>query len=296
MQQLRYRRARRKRRMIVVAGLIASLLGIFSFVTGQFTLAHVLYWGKELWASIQTRLGVQPPPVSDEFVLRARQRLDSAIIDYEQELKSVTSSRSSVEDLLRRADRIEQILFFGQNPADWVSLFDRLSSTDIEDLNSKLVGIKIWKGDTLAALEIDSYFFLTLSRKYGTPADVAYFEAYRQTYPRGNIWPAYTKPVTDYSGCTDYASGKLVDLFEIWGSYSSRYPGDYTDRVYKITEAISEEFTHDTCACDDADSVIRELSRFVNSSTESRLVNQVRARLISIESGKTDFRFHCRPG
>jgi len=76
--------------MIVAAGLIASLLGIFSFVTGQFTLAHVLYWGRALWASIQNRLGIQPPPVSDEFVLRARQRLDSAILDYNQELRGVT--------------------------------------------------------------------------------------------------------------------------------------------------------------------------------------------------------------
>jgi hypothetical protein len=65
-----------------------------------------------------------------------------------------------------------------------------------------------------------------------------------------SIWPAYIEQQTDYSGCTVFGSGRLVEGIG-HGRNFKPLPESIVRAVRKELDRISSELTDSTCACED---------------------------------------------
>lgn len=277
-------------RAVGAVSLIAGLIAIFSFLTGRFTMRQVGDMIRDLSRNTDSRASVS---VTNSIDQAARARVEHALVQYSEAFNLVVTGKMSVEQLLERARRVSHVLLIDGLPGP--SVLDRLSDVEIQQLGERLPGVRVWRHET-QGVEIDPAFFVSLSRTNGRPADVDFFEAYRQTYPAGFGWPAYIRQQTDYSGCIDYKSGKLTDLYFLWSAFSTNHPAAYPDEVLDIVEALSGHLSKSTCACEDMDSVVHELTRFADEFSHTFLGRTVRGRVEAIAAGTEDMRFYCLSG
>jgi hypothetical protein len=141
----------------------------------------------------------------------------------------------------------------------------------------------------------DLEFFLALARRHGEPADVRFFESYRQTVVAGG-WPVYVEPQTDSAGCTRYGSLRLVEAYRRWTDYRRQFPGRYAARVGEFIETIEAELAGGRCACGARASVLGELRAFLEAFPGAPIAPDLRARVRAIEAGTSDIRFVCVAG
>ena len=111
----------------------------------------------------------------------------------------------------------------------------------------------------------------------------------------GIVSPVYKDSVTDYSVCTIFGKGKLVDAYRAWSQFQRDFPDRYVAAVREELEDVSDSFLS-TCPCGDIPTVQSELQQFLKEFPTSRLRIRVEERLRAISDGKSGIRANCSPG
>jgi hypothetical protein len=168
-----------------------------------------------------------------------------------------------------------------------------LSEQEFTVLRRDLVGL-ILNREEVVFVEPDVAFFSKLSAR-GDAADRAFFAALSFTYPE-SVWPVYTEPQTDFSGCTRFGSGTLVSTYFTWKAVTQQYPKHYDEATNRQLVDVINALTESTCACADRASVEQEFTEFLRHGEASEVRTRVAQRLAAIRSGRAQFRFRCISG
>ena len=114
-------------------------------------------------------------------------------------------------------------------------------------------------------------------------------------YPE-SVWPAYIEQQTDYSGCTAFGTGKLIEAYRLWSEFQTAFPDRYATAVKDELDRVGNELTGSTCACGDAASIQGELENFIQMFPRSSIRAKVEERLNTLRLGKLDIRSRCISG
>lgn len=144
-------------------------------------------------------------------------------------------------------------------------------------------------------VEPDVDFFKKLAKKYGKAADIAFFDLLKKYKPQ-SVWPVYMLQQTDVGGCTKYGTGTLTTLYGKVSKFKKKFKTAYQDDVREMMEELENQFTDWSCACGDANSVMKELKLFLSRFPKSPISPAVKKRLSSLKAGKSSFEFHCIGG
>jgi hypothetical protein len=219
----------------------------------------------------------------------------AAVNAYAGELERVERARSrvSMERLFLLATALKRELIAPVR-AGGPSPLEELSDREFAALQLRLRGIMMNR-DEIVFVVPDLKFFSALGERKGAPDDRLFFHLYRMTYP-GSVVPSYHRQQTDYSGCTDFGTGRLTRLYGDWRRYGSRHPKRYERIVQEEVDQIARELTAGACACGSQRSVESEFRYFLRRHPGSPIVPQVRARLNRLRHGTAKIRFNCVSG
>jgi hypothetical protein len=173
-------------------------------------------------------------------------------------------------------------------------VLESLSDRDFEQLQRDLPGAIVNREEILF-VEPDVDYFVKLAASLGDAADRRFFAAFKMTYPE-SVWPAYTEQQTDYSGCTAFGSGKLVEAYRVWSQFQTDLPNRYAGGVRRELDRVSRELAESTCACGDTASIQSELQSFIQIFPNSPIRAKVEERLNALKTGKSDIRAGCISG
>jgi hypothetical protein len=173
-------------------------------------------------------------------------------------------------------------------------VLESLSDRDFQQLQRDLSGA-IVNREEIVFVEPDVDYFVQLAASRGDAADRRFFAAFKMTYPE-SVWPAYIEQQTDYSGCTAFGSGKLVEAYRVWSQFQTDFPNRYASAVRNELDGISHELADSTCACGDLTSIQSELQRFTQMFPRSSIRAKVEERLDALKLGKSDIRVRCISG
>lgn len=228
-------------------------------------------------------------------VLAQMSASDQVIVTvYQATIKSAESRTTAggIEAAFTALASVREALTLGRgnNP----SVLESLSDAEFERLQRELPGALVNREETLF-IEPDPDYFMKLAAAHGDQADRRFFAAFKTTYPK-SIWPIYVEQQTDYSGCTAFGTGNLVEAYRVWSSFQSAFPNRYVAAARKELSGVSAALTESTCACEDASSVQRELQRFVQMFPASPLRAKIDERLKALQAGRSDIRVRCISG
>lgn len=205
--------------------------------------------------------------------------------------ESGTTARG-VESALAAVADLQQALF-AHVPGSTKSVLEDLPEADFAQLE-QLPGVTVRRVEILVVHPIPR-FFSDLATRVGDRADQRFAAALVATHPDSH-WPVYVEPQTDYSGCTAFGDGRLLEVYLAWSAMERDFPGRYESAVSRQRDAVEEKITRSTCACGDSASVVEELKRIVAALTpEDPIFSAVRQRLAATEAGRSNIRFGCIP-
>ncbi len=221
------------------------------------------------------------------------------VVAYRAELDRVRQHApgASVAAASHAADVLsERLMKLFEKGRETHTLLEVLSAEDHAALQELLggMGMAIQREEVIFARKTAKYFS-ELAAKYGGPADIAFFKIETELQPDSG-WPIYTKQQTDYSGCTDFASGTLVKSYDQWRAYRAQYPDAYAKEVEDRLADIEGNLTNSTCACGDAAGVEIELHSFIETFPDSPVFEEVRQRLRKLHDPEVGMRFDCISG
>lgn len=179
-------------------------------------------------------------------------------------------------------------------PSHGTGGLEDISEAAFTTLVRQLRGILLSRDEFVYA-EADVDFFAALARRFGGPSDEAFFAEYRRMFP-ASFWPSYVRQQTDESGCVEFGLGEIVARYRGWQDFAGRFPDAYKTRLSELTADLESELTETTCACGDADSVLRELRDFQRAFPDSRIAPLVQKRIDAIEQHSSNMRFNCGVG
>jgi hypothetical protein len=214
---------------------------------------------------------------------------------YSRELKIISNDAKAgvgVEGLLRLGEKASDALVWPPSSGG-ADVLESLSEEDFQSVIRKMKGFSVNRQETVF-VEPDPAFFIALAKRAGDQESVEFFEAYRKTEPNGS--PVYIEQQTDYSGCIRYGTMSLVDTYTLWDTYSNKYPTRYSKEVMSFIRDIEDALTEWTCACDDKESVTRELKAFIQKFPSAKISKRLRERVDQIHQGKSKIREHCLSG
>ncbi|MDD5058852.1 MAG: NHL repeat-containing protein [Sideroxydans sp.] len=223
-------------------------------------------------------------------VIRQVQTFPAEVDAYSRELEIISSNPNAgggVEGLLRLGRDAAYALVMTPKDSE-ISVRESLSDEALQALSLKMKGFM-----SDADMEPEPDFFLALAKRSNDPANVEFFEAYKNTMPEK--WPVYVEQITNYSGCTRYGTLSLVNTYALWDGYRNKYPTRYQNEVRNLIHDIEFELDG-TCACNDLKSVTLELETFIRKFPHAKIAARLRERLAQIRHGKSDMREHCQPG
>lgn len=194
---------------------------------------------------------------------------------------------SSIEDVYASGVRLGELLSSG-------TVMESMTKEQFDALRQQLPGFLLNRDEVLIA-EPEPSYFLELAQRYGTPSDRAFFTLLGRIRP-DSVWPVYVEQQTDYSGCTRFGQGALVDSYRRWREFRRRFPRAYVQFVARGLSDIEEHVAQSTCACGDADGTARELVEFAAAFPDSPAAPMAAARARSIREGHSAFRFGCVSG
>src|SRR5262245_7578500 len=173
-------------------------------------------------------------------------------------------------------------------------VLESLSDRDFQQLERDLPGAIVNREEVLF-VEPEVDYFVKIAAAQGDAADRRFFAALKMTYPE-SVWPSYMEQQTDYSGCTAFGSGKLVEAYRLWSQFQTDLPNRYAGAVRKELDRVSRELAESTCACGDPMSIQSELRRFIQMFPNSPIRPTVEERLNALKTGKSDIRAGCISG
>lgn len=208
------------------------------------------------------------------------------------EAGSSTGKPGALEAALDRVDALREILM--RVRADGSTLLEALSDAEFQRVERSLAGVLINR-EEVVFVTADPDYFSRLAASAGDSSDRAFFNTLKLTYPNG-VWASYKTQQTDYSGCTAFGDGKLVDAYRAWSSFQRRFPNRYRARSSEELASIGTELTESTCACGDRGSVEREMRQFVRVFPKAAIAAAVRERLSGLAGGRSNIRLRCLSG
>src|SRR5262249_44221032 len=157
-------------------------------------------WRVQLLSLLITVLGAV---LSAPFALAASD-YRALVEEYVSALSRLTTGAQaiSVEAVYARAERLGALLSSG-------TVMESMRKDEFESLRAQLPGFRLNRDEVLIA-KPDPAYFLDLARRYGGPADRAFFDVVTYVHPEG-VWPVYVDQQTDYSGCTRFGQRALVN-------------------------------------------------------------------------------------
>ena len=177
---------------------------------------------------------------------------------------------------------------------DGNTLLESLSEAEFESLSRSLPGVLIQR-EEIVFVEPDTDYFARLAAAKGDDADRAFFSALKATYPE-SVWPVYIQQQTDYSGCTQFGSMALVEAYRTWSEFRGKYPSRYLAHAKAESDKVLEELTTSTCACGNADGIVRELEQFQARFPKSPVRSKIDARLKALRAHRSNIRANCVSG
>ena len=174
------------------------------------------------------------------------------------------------------------------------SNFEGMPASEFQALYRRLPGFMLSREEVLIARPEPAYF-LDLAKRHGQPVDRAFFALHTRTRP-GGVWPVYVQQQTDYSGCTLFGQGNLVDSYRSWRHFRDEFPRGYSAFVSDALADIEDKVAQSTCACGDADSVSRELAEFARAFPESAAAGAAATRARAVQERRSTIRFNCVSG
>lgn len=208
------------------------------------------------------------------------------------EAGSGTAKPGALEAALDHVDALREILMHVRD--DGSTLLEAFSDAEFQRVQQSLAGVLINR-EEVVFVAADPDYFSRLAGSAGDVSDRAFFKAFKLTYPNG-VWPSYETQQTDYSGCTAFGAGKLIDAYRAWSSFQRRYPNRYRARSSEELARIGTELTESTCACGDRGSLEREMRQFVRTFPTAPIAAAVRGRLRELASRRSNIRLRCLSG
>ena len=193
----------------------------------------------------------------------------------------------SIEDTYAAGVRLCQLLSSG-------TVMEAMKEDEFEALRKQLPGLVLNRDEVLIA-EPEPSYFLDLAQRYGGPKDRAFFTLLGRIHP-DSVWPVYIEQQTDYSGCTRFGQGAVVDSYRRWRHFRNEFPRAYVRFVARGLSDIDDHVSQSTCACGDAESTARELGEFAASFPDSPAAGAAAARARAIREHRSPIRFHCVSG
>lgn len=196
-----------------------------------------------------------------------------------------SENRVSVQDLIREgaslADRLRPVL-------------EDLYVADYDAVVNALKGFTVRREEAIV-IEPDASFFSDLAKKHGMESDILYFDFLAGVRPDGS-WPVYIEQQTDVGGCTRYGEGHLAKLYQKGKALLPKMTGYYADETAEMLKEISVQLTAATCACEDRQSVVKELQLFLELNKNSDIAGAVRSRLEDVQKQGSTMRYQCVGG
>ena len=230
-------------------------------------------------AAFKTTDGGQRGEVAPGPTVTAEQQ--RAIDAYVVELSRVLAGREiDMEPLLAAAAIIKTLLtgpvFPQQPPRPQV---DELGEAELKRIQRQLNGISIHIGDTID-VSPDRKFYLGQAKLHGGPVDVAFFALLNRSYAASS-WPVWIERTGTESGCVDFTSGELVDLFWAWQRFLSDHPRRYVDAVNDEVQKLEEDLlaTGSGLCPQDPVMVQRELRRLARLLPDHPISKKIGERL-----------------
>jgi hypothetical protein len=193
----------------------------------------------------------------------------------------------------RKTETVETVVRKGRLVGEHLDEMESLSEEDYSRLEKLMKGFVLNREEILF-IQADAKFFFNLSKKYGSPKDVAYFSLMQQIRP-DNVWAAYIEQQTDVAGCTIYGNGVLTGVYGAARTYQQKYPKAYVKSIKDEIYDILDKFSDNICACGSSDSVSKEFRSFVKAYPRDKNTPAVRKTLKRIKTDKS-FRFFCTTG
>ena len=223
------------------------------------------------------------------LVLMQAQDYRAAERAYDEALSRLTSHApgASLEEVYARAIRLSDALTSG-------TTLESMTASEFEALRTKSPELILNREEVLIAEPLAPYF-IDLAQKFGGPVDRAFFAVLDHIRPDG-VWPIYIDQQTDYSGCTRFGRGALVDSYRRWRKFKSQFPRAYVPFVARGLAEVEEHVMHSTCACGDEEETARELDDFAAAFADSPAYAAAISRSRAIHNQRSAIRFKCVSG
>jgi hypothetical protein len=168
-----------------------------------------------------------------------------------------------------------------------------LTDPDYDAVVKRMQGFHLSRNEVELA-EPDPSFFLERARAQADSVGILFFQDYQETVPEGSL-PAWFRPMTDYSGCVEFGSLALVHAYGRWKAFALGHPHRYAAQVAGFRRKIETILTVGDCACEDKESVLKELNAFLESFPRATIADRVRQRVQAIQEDRAHIRYHCAP-
>ena len=219
---------------------------------------------------------------------------DQAVIDaYRAAIRSAENGGREIEAAFSKLISLTQTLTRSRGAQG--AVLEAISAEEFEHLRRDLPGVLINR-EEVVFVKPDPNYFANLARTRGDAADRAFFSTLKATYPEA-VWPVYVEQQTDYSGCTRFGSGTLVDTYRAWSEFQRRFPTRYVAVAKEELDEVIAQLTESTCACGNTSSIQDELQRFLKTfQTTSPVRTKVNERLQALRGGRSSIRTNCKSG
>ncbi len=205
-------------------------------------------------------------------------------------LRTSPGGEMRIEEVLEKGSRAAAALVYVEG------VLENLSDVERKTVVDKMEGFIITtQGEGVWVAEPDPDFFLTLAKTYGEEADILFFDAYKRGFPDG-LTVVYFQLRTHDTGCINYGTLDLVDLYRRWTRYGQQYPNRYAARVAHHLQEIQVLLTDGRCACGGRESVLTEFRGFVDAFPRASFTPRVHDRIEELEADKSSILFGCRGG
>ena len=236
-----------------------------------------------VWALLLTAMSTFAQPV--------REGIDA----YTKAVATAESAAApgSIESALAAIDDLRDVLL-ARVPDGTLSVLESLPEVDFARLEA-LPGVFVQRIEVLVVKPVPS-FFAALAARAGDEADLRFASALSGAY-RNAKWPTYIEPQTDYSGCTAFGKGKLLEAYRLWSAMERDFPDRYVTAVSRERGQVQRNITRSTCACGDAVAVVREFEQIAATlDPADPIVAAVEERLSAVKEERSNIRFGCVSG
>jgi hypothetical protein len=172
---------------------------------------------------------------------------------------------------------------------------EALSEEDYDFVQQHMKGFFVFR-EEIVGVEPRMTFFKALAARKGSQEDVDFFNLMTEVYGDG-IWPAYVEQQTDYSGCGSYGDGARTRIY--LGAVKLKAPVNnaYREQIDGMIKGLKESLITDgLCVCGGADSVIKELTLFIEKAPNANFIEDVKQLLAKVKAGKSKMGFFCHTG